>query len=264
MHFIGVDLAWGQNGTTGLAVVDANGYLLAATERKTDQEILDWLAPWTAGPCLVAMDAPIIVNNPTGNRACERLINQYFGRFNASCHSANSSMPHFADGTRALSIAGALGLAVDPSTRVQRQAIEVYPHPALVALFDLPKVLQYKHKPGRDLGHLRGELVRLLGYLESLENAVPPLRLGQSPDWQRIRRATENAQRKVDLSRVEDSIDAVVCAYIAAYANANPSGVRIMGDVDTGYILTPVTADIARRFDWYRHASVVPLKAPAE
>ena len=61
--------------------------------------------------------------------------------------------------------------------------------------------------------------------------------------------ATEQAERKVDLARIEDSIDAVVCAYIAAYASTNPTSVRAMGNVETGYILTPVTADIAHRFD---------------
>jgi len=249
MYYVGVDLAWGQNKITGLAVIDAAGELLAATQRKTDDEILDWLTPWTAGPCLVAIDAPIIVTNPTGNRPCESLVNRHFGKYNASCHSANLAKPHFANGTRALRLADQLGLAVDPQVRSDRRAVEVYPHPAIVVLFDLPKILQYKHKPRRDLEHLRRELIRLLNYLEALDTASPPLRLRDSTDWQRIRLATEQAVRKADLGRVEDSIDAVVCAYIAAYSEANPAAVRVMGDIETGYILTPVTPDIARAFD---------------
>jgi predicted RNase H-like nuclease len=249
MYFVGVDLAWGQKKITGLAVVDAAGRLLAATQRKTDDEILDWLKPWTAGHCVVAIDAPIIVTNPTGNRPCESLVSRYFGKYNASCHPANLSKPHFANGTRALRLADQLGLAVDPQDRSDRRAVEVYPHPAIVVLFDLPRILQYKHKPGRNLEHLRGELLRLLDYLEGLDRASPPLLLSGSTDWQRIRRATEQAERKVDLAQVEDSIDAVVCAYIAAYSEANPTAVRLMGDPESGYILTPVTADIALQFD---------------
>jgi predicted RNase H-like nuclease len=249
MHYVGVDLAWGQNNVTGLAVVDAAGQLLAATQRRTDDEILDWLTPWTVGPCLVAVDAPIIVTNPTGSRPCEKLVGRYFGRYNASCHPSNLSRPHCANGTRALRLASALGLAVDPTDGSDRRAVEVYPHPAIVVLFDLPRTLQYKHKRGRDLDHLRRELLRLLDYLDGLHAASPPLLLRDCADWQRIRQATQQARRKVDLARIEDSIDAVVCAYIAAYSAANPTAVRVIGDIETGYILTPVTPDIARILD---------------
>ncbi|GAB3953267.1 DUF429 domain-containing protein [Kribbella albertanoniae] len=249
MHYVGVDLAWGQNNITGLAVLNATGQLLAATQRKTDSEIIEWLSPWTTGPCLVAIDAPIIVTNPTGNRPCESLVSRHFGKYGASCHSANLSKPHFANGTRALRLADQLGLAVNPQDQSQRRAVEVYPHPAIVVLFDLPRILQYKHKPGRDLEHLRHELLRLLDHLEDLRHASPPLLLEASPDSHRIRQAAAEAQRKVDLTRIEDSIDAIVCAYIAAYAVANPTAVRAMGDLKTGYILTPVTTQIANAYD---------------
>jgi len=249
MHYVGIDLAWGQNKVSGLAVVDAEGKLLAATQRQTDDDILDWLTLWTVGPCLVAIDAPIIVTNPTGSRPCENLVGRYFGRYNASCHSSNLSRPHFANGTRALRLADALGLSVDPADRSDRRAMEVYPHPAIVMLFDLPRILQYKQKRGRDLEHLRRELLRLLDYLDGLSRANPPLLLHDCADWHRIRRAAEQASRKVDLARVEDSIDAVVCAYIAAYSEANPTGVRVIGDIESGYIVTPVTPDIARIVD---------------
>ncbi|MFC5260846.1 hypothetical protein ACFPJ1_01895 [Kribbella qitaiheensis] len=72
-YFVGVDLAWGQRGTTGLAVLDDTGSLLDVTTRQTDDDILGWLRPWAVGPCFVAFDAPIIVVNPSGHRLCERL-----------------------------------------------------------------------------------------------------------------------------------------------------------------------------------------------
>ena len=51
------------------------------------------------------------------------------------------------------------------------------------------------------------------------------------------------------LERVEDDVDAVVCAYIALYATAKPQRVRVLGNVENGYILTPVTPQIAQRLD---------------
>jgi len=51
--YIGVDLAWGLGGVTGLAAVDGKGDLVDVARMRTDAEILNWLAPKTAGPCLV-------------------------------------------------------------------------------------------------------------------------------------------------------------------------------------------------------------------
>lgn len=246
MHFVGVDLAWGLKSITGLAVIDSAGRLLAATERRTDEEILEWLRPWTSGPCLVAMDAPLVVRNATGNRPCESLVTKYFGKYNAGCHSSSLALPHFAGGGRAYHLALELGLAIDSVERVERQAVEVYPHPAIVALFDLPKILQYKDKPGRDASYCRSELLRLLDLLEAL---APSLDVSGCADWHRIRTAASTATRKVELARIEDSIDSIVCAYIAYYASNHPEAVRAMGDAESGYILTPVTPAIADRFD---------------
>ncbi|QNE22610.1 DUF429 domain-containing protein [Kribbella qitaiheensis] len=248
-HFVGVDLAWGQRGSTGLAVIDDSGVLRDVATRQTDEEIVSWLRPWTDGPCLVAFDAPLIVVNPSGKRLCERLIGQYFGRYGAHCHSANTANPSFTDGSRALRIAELLGLEVDLTNNPVRRAAEVYPHPALVALFDLPKILQYKAKAGRDFNHLHSEMLRLVGYLESLADASPPLHLDTSTEWQLIRKNLDAATRKVDLKRLEDAIDGVVCAYISWYATTHPTRTRTFGNPITGTILTPVTPPIATQYD---------------
>jgi predicted RNase H-like nuclease len=246
--YVGVDLAWGP-GVTGLAAVDSTGDLVAATWMRTDAEILNWLAPRTAGPCLVAIDAPIVVRNATGNRPCEKLVGRYFGGYGASCHSANTVNPAFSGGTRALRLADSLGLDIDPGSAAERRAIEVYPHPAIVALFDLPSIVRYKDKPGRDLSFLRTETQRLLGLLEDLENAPVRLRARPCPAWNEIRCGVETAATKAALGRVQDSIDAVVCAYVARLAHLSPERVRILGTVRDGYILTPVTRRIAGRID---------------
>ena len=47
------------------------------------------------------------------------------------------------------------------------------------------------------------------------------------------------AQRKGDLRRAEDPIDAVVCAYVALYAERRPADITIYGDFATGDIVTP-------------------------
>ena len=68
---------------------------------------------------------------------------------------------------------------MNPRSGRARRAIEVYPHPATVALFGLGRTLKYKHKTGRDLDLLRAELLALMGFLEGLADADPALELGE-------------------------------------------------------------------------------------
>jgi predicted RNase H-like nuclease len=182
---VGVDLAWGTRAQTGLAVLDDAGHLLDVRTVHTDSEILDWLGPWTAGPCFVAIDSPIVVENTSGARTCERLVASHFGRFGAACHPASTSNPAFTDGGRARRLADALGLdyglgTVNGIAAGDRRAAEVYPHVAIVVLFGLPHVLRYKSKPRRDLALLREQTSRLLDHLDSLEHTEIPLVTSES------------------------------------------------------------------------------------
>ncbi len=58
MHLIGIDLAWGLKQPTGTAVLDEGGRLLHVSAVRTDEDVLAALEPYTAGPCVVAVDAP--------------------------------------------------------------------------------------------------------------------------------------------------------------------------------------------------------------
>ena len=210
----------------------------------------------------------------TGSRLCEKLIGRYFGSYGASCHSTNTGNRAFADGGRALRLAAALGLEIDPASASQRRAIEVYPHPAIVALFGLPSILRYKAKRGRDLEMRRAELLRLLALIGSLEDDQVRLRVQGCAAWRQICQSVETATTKAALGRVEDSIDAVVCAHIARVAGLRADRVRVLGTVRDGYILTPVTPQIAARIDADRSTlpasqqevstpQTLPVEAPA-
>ena len=239
MHFIGVDLAWGQRKPTGLAVVDDGGRLVLATVATDYASICAALRPYVDNDCVVGFDAPLIVRNATGQRPAERAINADFARFQAGTHPSNTGKPEFADGTRAAQLAEALDLDIDARSGSSRRALEVYPHAATVALFRLGRTLKYKSKPGRGLAQMRTELQRLMELIESLAGADPALRSGNCQDWARLREAAESASRKSDLRRVEDPVDAVVCAYVAMFAARRPDDVTYYGDAETGYIVTP-------------------------
>ena len=239
VYFVGVDLAWGERNTTGVAVVDAGGSLRHVAAASDDADILAQLAPYVAGPCLVAVDAPLVVTNATGTRPGEKALNRDFRRFDAGAYPANTGLAWFADGGRGGRLCRALDLDLDPRSASPRKALEVFPHAAGVVLFGLDRTLKYKHKPGRDFAQLHSELRRLIGYLEGLGDAAPPLDVRDNDDWRHLTKSVHAATRKADLRRAEDPIDAVLCAYVALFAWTRPGDVTLYGDLATGCIVTP-------------------------
>ena len=220
MHFVGIDLAWGERKPTGLAVLDEGGRLVHVETVRTDDEIVAALAPYDEADCLVAIDAPLVVTNPTGNRPAEAALNRDFARFDAGAHPSNTGKPEFSDGTRGARLSARLGLDMNPQSGRARRAIEVYPHPATVALFRLGRTLKYKDKRGRDLEGLRGELLVLMGLLERLADADAGAGGRLAGRGRRCGTRSVDATRKSELRVVEDQVDAVVAAYVGAVRRA--------------------------------------------
>jgi predicted RNase H-like nuclease len=249
MYFAGVDLAWAGRNPTGVAVVGSDGCLVAAGAVRDDSEILGALQPFVRGDCVVGFDAPLVVTNRTGQRPAETALNRDFRRFEAGTHPCNTGKPEFADGPRGGRLAEALGLDLDPRSSAPRRAIEVYPHAATVALFRLERTLKYKAKPGRSLDQLKSQLLLLMDGIERLGHAAVPLHVVDNADWIELRRQVAGAERKSELRRAEDPVDAVVCAYVALYAQRCPEGITVYGDPGTGHIVTPsLPADLIGRW----------------
>jgi predicted RNase H-like nuclease/ppGpp synthetase/RelA/SpoT-type nucleotidyltranferase len=238
-HFVGIDLAWGESRPSGVAVLDPGGRLLHVSAQGSDDEIVAAVGEYVDDACLVGIDAPLVVVNETGNRPCEAALNRDFARFDAGAHPSNTGKPELAGTPRGARLAQALGLDIDPASTAARRAIEVYPHPATVALFRLGRTLKYKHKANRPVAQLRSELLRLVSLLEGLRSASVPLHLNGHEPWRQLRRDVEDATRKSELRRAEDQVDAVVCAYVAMFAERRPALTTTYGDLATGYIVTP-------------------------
>lgn len=236
---IGIDLAWGARGRTGLAVLDARGRLVASTSVVTDPEIDAFLAPYLGADVVAAIDAPLVVPNDAGSRPCERELGDVYRAYDAGAHPANRSRAYL-DPPRGAVLAERHGWAVDPAVPPaagRPVAVEVYPHPAMVALFGLGLVLPYKAKPGRDLDSLRAAFGALLAHLERV--AGPTLHLDASQRWAQLRLAVASARRKSELRVVEDEVDAILCAHLARLWVTDRERMRVFGDVETGYIVVP-------------------------
>ena len=231
---LGVDLAWNIRARTGLAVVDDAGTLMGSTSLRSDAEIDAWLVPWLGSAVTVAIDAPVVVTNPTGMRDAERAVTRAFGRFHAGCHASNRAMGYM-DPPRAWTLAQRHGWTTDVA-HVGRPGsagcIEVYPHPATVSLFGLTRVLKYKKGP---VATRKAALLTLLGHLESLK----VLRLNDHERWSSVRAAVEAAERPFELDAVEDEVDAVMCAHLAWLWATDRSSLQVFSGADGGSIVTP-------------------------
>jgi predicted RNase H-like nuclease len=114
-----------------------------------------------------------------------------------------------------------------------RQIFEVYPHPAMVALFKLPRTLKYKSRPHRKPEERLSEFDKYVNHLRSLNKAAPPANLTDFIEEYH----TFTGKR---LKNFEDRLDAIFCAYIALYYWWwGDKKCHIFGDMEKGYIVTP-------------------------
>jgi predicted RNase H-like nuclease len=241
MKYLGIDLGW-STGATGLALVNSNGNLVASGHVVTDTEIDAWIANFARSPLVVAVDAPLVVPNDTGARDGERELASAYVAFGAAPYS--SSHKTLGEGpTRAMRLARRHDWSVDPAESIgigrPTVCLEVYPHPALVSLFGLPYRLAYK-KGNQD--RRRAGLEQLVELLES----IPELRLPEYSRWAEIRRIVADPTQG-ELKRLDDELDAIVCAYVAWMWHHRRSALRVYGSMRGGYIVAPHPPSYAPR-----------------
>ena len=243
MNYLGIDLAWGERNVTGLAALESSGRLIASGSVRSDDEIANFVEQYTPGEVVAAIDAPLVVPNASGRRECEALLQADFGRYDAGAHSSNRSHAWF-DPPRGATLVARFGWEMDPEVAPASGtsvAIEVYPHPAMVTLFDLDRVLPYKNKKGRTTSSRKAAFGKLMAATERL--CDEPLQLSSSARWAHLCSTVEAAQRPMHLSALEDEVDAIFCAYLAWLWGHGDARLRVLGDVRRGYIVVPGPPD---------------------
>ncbi|MCC5605366.1 DUF429 domain-containing protein [Nostoc sp. CHAB 5834] len=247
MKFIGIDLGWKSqpSGLCCLEWIDGQLQLLDLDRKEAIADILSWIdqSVQPDEPAIIAVDAPTLIPNATGSRLPDKLSHKHFGKYHAGCYPANQNLP-FAHRTINFGLElESRGFAHAPTIEPQklsRYQIEVFPHPAIVNLFNLERILKYKK--GR-VNERRLELIKLQNYLlDILPSLSPPLRLCGS-----LRQAAgastfllEIPTTGAALKATEDKLDSLICAYVAAYwwywgEQRN----LVLGDRTTGYIIIP-------------------------
>lgn len=246
MKFLGIDLGW-RSGASGLCCLSWQAGELQLIDigiEKAIESIITWVetvVPPTE-PAIIAVDAPTIIPNATGMRLADKLTHKHFGRYHAGSYPANLNRP-FAQNTvgfgEALESRGFIHAPTIEPQKPGRYQIEVYPHPAMVNLFKLDRILKYKK--GR-LQERRVEISKLRQYIiEIMPILEPRLNLGKAlKSSQRNPLFGEIPSTTATLKQLEDKLDSLICAYIAAYwwywgKEKN----WVLGDRSSGYIIVP-------------------------
>ncbi len=223
VYALGIDLAWSPRNGTGFAAAEKVGprWILRGTmsNLRTNREIVDIVTWYTyRRPAIIAIDAPLVVPYRTRGREGDRLITKLFGPHDAGVYPATRFYLGRYGGKRIWDLVGDLERAgfrhdcrVEPG-KPARTFFETYPHAAMVALFDLRKTLKYKTRQGRTYDTRWREFRRLESHLRALSNAEPAMAgfdTFLSPDLRSLRGGK--------LKEYEDRLDAILCAYVAAY-----------------------------------------------
>lgn len=257
MKLLGIDLGW-QSGASGLCCLDWQQGTLVLADLQCQQsvaDILTWVDQWTAAEttAVVAVDAPTLIPNETGMRLPDRLAHKYFGKYDAGCYPANRSRPfaqRLIDFGLSLEARGFQHSPYSVAQPVGRFQLEVFPHPAIVHLFGLTRILKYKKG---QLADRRVELAKLRQYQLAVLPALDPPLLLTETDLPAI------PERGPALKAVEDQLDSLMCAYVAAHwwvwgcdrtpfdpTNLPDPSARnwVLGDCQEGYIVVPAPQPI--------------------
>lgn len=243
VYFTGFDSAWGgkaPGAMCDLREVDGALEFVGPPRRLSWDQAIRRVDEWAAwDDHVVAIDQSLVVPNITGMRPVERkLASALMHPFRCGAHASNTGNARcFGRDAGIWRFADALaerGYRQEPMAvaRAERGRFffECYPHTAFLGLFDLDRVLRYKHHcRDREAWREALRLVRSLGdpgrapRLVGVEQQVPA-------DW---RQTKEH----------EDLLDAIVTAYVGAYFRAHGTERSlVVGDLATGYMVTPVSA----------------------
>ncbi len=242
---LGIDAAWTEKEPSGVALIEGSpgewqcvtvapsydSFLSAGEGRPVDWTTKSRGALPDVGRLLsaaekllhgqeltvVTVDMPLSTEPMTGRRAADSAISRAYGGRGAAVHSPSSERPGAISDrlTRDFAAAGFPPATGTTPAGAPDRLVEVYPHPALMTLTGASYRLPYKisrsrrYWPGSTPAERR---INLLGQfreiLSALRDEVRDIRL-ELPD------ATGTVST-AGLKRYEDSLDALVCAWVGA------------------------------------------------
>ncbi|RZM81283.1 DUF429 domain-containing protein [Pseudoalteromonas rubra] len=236
MTLMGLDLAWhSEKNPSAAAVGSLNGGVLSLEGVEPAlfglQDIVTFIArqPSLTG---IAIDAPLIIENQTGQRECEKQLSRDYGSRKASCHTSNTTLY-----PAAASVALSLALQEQgfEHLALTQWQIECYPHPAMIECFELPERLLYKKGDVATRKAGQRALASLIAQLAS--SRVLAFEIPESFSHILSEDYIESLSGQT-LKSNEDALDAIFCLYIAGLYQIQAPGMAYGCD-QQGYIWVP-------------------------
>lgn len=181
----------------------------------------------------MAINAPIIVENLSGARACDRQLLEHFSRFRIDEYANNTvSASHPRTMGRAL-----MRMGFDPNPQAEGdRMVETHTQAAQVLLFGVDRPVRLKSGP---IGGRKEAVQRLRELIaERLYRGNPALRPGGELDGLMDAHLPDlNGTR---LGELEERLEALLCAYVACFlGQVGAEKCAFLGSLEQGYILLP-------------------------
>ncbi|MCK4292576.1 MAG: DUF429 domain-containing protein [Planctomycetes bacterium] len=236
MKLAGVDLGWKAKGTnSAVAIGELQKNRFCITDVITSLTVDEVTKALFAHSNIfgLGIDAPLIINNYSGQRTCERLLSSDYGNRKASCHSSN--LTHYPDPTGVDLAKKLLLKGYSHACLSDKFIIECYPHPTIIEIFGLSERILYKkgkvsiRRYGQKylaklISKLSKSLILMLDIPDNLRSFVSPAKI-------------DNLKGK-SLKENEDALDSIICAYTAALFKLNLQS-QTFGNKQDGYIYVP-------------------------
>ncbi|MDP4334282.1 DUF429 domain-containing protein [Curtobacterium sp. A7_M15] len=230
--YLGVDLAWGLGTATrapnesGLVAMDADGTITDAGWTRGVDAVTDWIARHLGERSLIAVDASLVVTNPTGIREAERQVGQRYGRWKVAANPTNLASAASA-GARLFERLTDLGIGYVSSTAAMQERtgpamFECYPYTTLVGVEELGYDVERPRYKRLDRALPPG--AARLRRAEAFDDLVrrlretpldPPLRLDSHPLTRAL--AEPSGIHGPTHKHREDLLDGALCAWTAAF-----------------------------------------------
>ncbi|WP_144714324.1 DUF429 domain-containing protein [Curtobacterium pusillum] len=230
--YLGVDLAWGLGtdrkpaNETGLVAMAEDGTITDAGWARGVDAVTAWIAAHLGERSLIAVDASLVVTNPTGIREAERQVGQRYGRWKVAANPTNLASAASA-GARLLERLTALGVGYADSTATMRErtgptVFECYPYTTLVGVEELGydverpryKRLDLKLPPATGRARRAEAFDDLVDRLRTTP-LDPPLLLDTHPLTAGL--ADASVLHGPTHKHREDLLDGALCAWTAAF-----------------------------------------------
>ncbi|MDA0170538.1 DUF429 domain-containing protein [Solirubrobacter taibaiensis] len=257
---MGVDLAWGEGSQTkpanrsGVVALEPDGRITAAGWTVGLDETVEWIEANAAAHTLLFVDAPLLVDNPDGQRLAEKQVGQRYGRWWVSANSTNVKSPRQA-GVRLRLRLEERGWRYDDGVEGPPQRglsmSECYPYTAIVGAHELgyeDKRPAYKraNKKASEAWPIRtaacDELIRRVGSLATAEVAIDLMSHSTTADLLKVPSPAITSEYK----RREDLLDAALCAWTAALWHRFGAGrCQVLGVPEESTARRPIASIIA-------------------